>query len=67
MYNKIVTIKISSETLQEIDRFAEMIGVSRSELIRRALSNMLKSSDINTFKKDHRGSVRKSVVSIDLE
>ncbi|MEM0361349.1 MAG: ribbon-helix-helix protein, CopG family [Sulfolobales archaeon] len=48
---RVVTFKIDELLLEEVDRFAKMFGISRSEVIRDALSNYLKS--VRTIKKNN--------------
>lgn len=42
---KIVSFKIEEELLAHVDSYANKIGISRSELIRRALRQYLKDRD----------------------
>jgi metal-responsive CopG/Arc/MetJ family transcriptional regulator len=77
MYNIVVSIKLSRDILNEIDKYADMIGVSRSELIRRAiryiLSNNIHYATENKIRNDlgngsiNRAPPRKNYVSIELE
>lgn len=48
---RVVTFKIDELLLEEVDRFAKMFGISRSEIIRDALSNYLRS--MRTVKKNN--------------
>ena len=43
MVMRIITIKIDEETLEEIDRASHMQGLNRSQFIRRAVREYLKS------------------------
>lgn len=43
---RVITFKVDESLLEELDRFAKIFGVSRSEIIRNALSNYLKSARI---------------------
>ncbi|MGC9009612.1 MAG: ribbon-helix-helix domain-containing protein [Sulfolobales archaeon] len=77
MYNIVVSIKLSRDILNEIDRYADMIGVSRSELIRRAIRHIL-NNDIHYVAENkirnnlgnesvNRTPPRKNYISIELE
>ena len=39
---KVVTFKLDIDTLRELDEVAERLGMSRSELIRRALEDFIR-------------------------
>ncbi|MGC9147939.1 MAG: CopG family transcriptional regulator [Sulfolobales archaeon] len=77
MYNIVVSIKLSRDILDEVDRYADMIGVTRSELIRRAikyiLSNNVSYASEAKIKNDfnngatNRASPKKNYISIELE
>lgn len=51
MVVRIVTFKIDEILLEEVDKVAKMFGMSRSEIIRDALSSYLRS--VKTVKKNN--------------
>ncbi|MCS7108578.1 MAG: ribbon-helix-helix domain-containing protein [Sulfolobales archaeon] len=48
---RVVTFKIDEILLEEVDKVAKMFGMSRSEIIRDALSSYLRS--VKTVKKNN--------------
>ncbi|MDW7969109.1 MAG: ribbon-helix-helix domain-containing protein [Sulfolobales archaeon] len=51
MVVRVVTFKIDEILLEEVDKVAKMFGMSRSEIIRDALSSYLRS--VKTVKKNN--------------
>ncbi len=78
MYNIVVSVKLSRDILNKVDIYADRIGVSRSELIRRAIKYILDNdnildlygiglrNDLNTTNTT-RNSIKKKFVSIKIE
>ena len=56
---KNVQVTIDEETLAEIDRIGEPLGLKRSEIVRRALRDWLRRQSIARFEEDWIAALRK--------
>ncbi len=43
---RVVTFKLDEETVEKLNRVAEMLGISRSELIRAAILNYIREKAV---------------------
>jgi metal-responsive CopG/Arc/MetJ family transcriptional regulator len=56
---KNVQVTIDEETLAEIDRIGEPLGLKRSEIVRRALRDWLRRQSITRFEEEWIAALRK--------
>ena len=63
---RIVTFKVDPPTLEALDKLASSLGVSRSDLIRKAIEMLLDEYGVKVSKTDYQSVTSEDLVTIEI-